>query len=131
MTSPRVFQAQAVVFLHLLGATASDEMLGEWLAGGQGEPAEGRAAWTRDKLGLSAFECERLAGTFSEALDDARSGIANSGAAFYVVVNGPRGPVRFILHGQEDGKSLVQVVDVELGRADAARVRIAWKRTKG
>jgi hypothetical protein len=124
----QLLQGMAQVFLALLGANANDEIMGGWLDPDIAPPETGRAAWARDQLGLSAFECERLGDTFPQALDHSRSGI-RKGIGIYIVLRGPRGPVKMGLRERDGGFAVTP--GEELGSLRGALARLPKWRSEG
>jgi hypothetical protein len=121
-------EAHVRTFLELLGDDPDDEIMTSWLAAGQGDPEAGKAAWARKALGLSAVESQRLSADFRLVLDYGQSGLIGQ-VGLYVVLRGPRGPVRLALWDREGKHSSVQIVGVEVGRVRGTLTRLPRRRS--
>jgi hypothetical protein len=123
-----MLQANLRVFLGLLGADANDGIISRWLDRHLAMPAAGRAAWARERLGLSAIECDQLRATFPQALDYERTGLFENG--IYAVAHGPRGQLVRIALREHDGE--VAVVPAAKRRRNwGALVQLPQRRSAG
>jgi len=123
-------EAHVRTFLELLGDDPDDKRMTSWLAAGQGDPEAGKAAWARKALGLTATECQRLSADFQLVLDYGQSGLIGQ-VGLYVVLRGPRGPVRLALWDREGQHSSVQIVGVEVGKVRGTLARLPRRRSGG
>lgn len=121
-------EAHVRTFLELLGEEPDDEMMASWLAAGQGDPETGKAPWARKALGLTAAEFQRLSADFQLVLDYGQSGLIGQ-VGLYVVLRGPRGPVRLALWDREGKHSSVQIVGVEVGKVRGTLARLPRRRS--
>lgn len=121
-------EAHVRIFLELLGDDPDDEIMTSWLAAGQGDSETKKAGWARKALGLSAAECQRLSADFRLVLDYGQSGLIGQ-VGLYVVLRGPRGPVRLALWDREGKHSSVQIVGVEVGKVRGTLARLPRRRS--
>lgn len=118
--SKRLTVTAAGAFLAAL-ALDSDIRVSEVLDPALRVPTEGAAAWARAKLGLTVAECADLSGPhFWDALDDHRSGMDATGAA-YVVLRLPRNRLVHILV-RDAGDHYEVTPDAKFGARLGARI---------